>query len=148
MCCMEFSHFMTFKALISSEGTSEHVHTLPRVMLSPLYSVDTVWQRILNIWESTPVIWGDKVWESSNRKMSWPLTRTGTEAERWVVYPSGTPERRAGWCAQTWRQSWKHISIKITSGLKIQDPHNYSLFPLNLWEAQSDILSNKTIKIK
>lgn len=75
--------------------------------------------------------------------MSWPLTRTGTEAERWVVYPSGTPERRAGWCAQTWRQIWKHISIKITSGLKIQDPHNYSLFPLNLWEAQSDILSNK-----
>lgn len=63
MCCMEFSHFMTFKAFISSEGTSEHVHTLPRVMLSPLYSVDTVWQRILNIWESTPVIWGDKVWE-------------------------------------------------------------------------------------
>lgn len=45
--------------------------------------------------------------------MHWPLTRTDNGAERWGAYPSGTLERRAGWCAQTWthrRRLFKHAS--------------------------------------
>lgn len=43
----------------------------------------------------------EKLWWS--RAGYWPLTHTGSAAERLVACPSGTPERRAGRCARTWK---------------------------------------------
>lgn len=102
----------------------------------------------------------EKLWWS--RAGYWPLTRTGSAAERLVACPSGTPERRAGWCAQTWKHGeepskfsnnlsndffsfWgASIMTFILKGFRNQDQNNISS-PAPGWSWEVTLESNTAI---
>lgn len=46
----------------------------------------------------------DEMKVDRKHKLLWPLIHTSSGAEHLEACPSGTPERRAGLCAQTWNQ--------------------------------------------